>query len=140
MKGRLGDFITLSNNKIIPFYSIEDVILKDTKNVMSCSVVNDCFNNIICHIELQPFRKKSDKHIYNGIISRLKDNFDDELINELFIRIRDNKESFPLDPSGKRSISTLKKIGIDDKTLSFNEFININTNDNNFHNQKILKK
>lgn len=140
MKGRLGDFITLSNNKIIPFYSIEDVILKDTKNVMSCSVVNDCFNNIICHIELQPFRKKSDKHIYNGIISRLKDNFDDELINKLFIRIRDNKESFPLDPSGKRSISTLKKIGIDDKTLSFNEFININTNDNNFHNQKILKK
>lgn len=38
--------------------------------------------------------------------------------------MRDNIESFPLDPSGKRSLSALSKTGIDDKTIQYDEFKN----------------
>ena len=40
----------------------------------------------------------------------------------IFIRIRSNKNSFPLDPSGKRSISQLKESGIDKYTYPFDYF------------------
>ena len=100
---------------------IEDTILKDTKNIMSCSVVNEKNGNLICHVEFQPFKKTSDKSIIKSIISRIENEYSDEIKNKLFFRLRDNIESFPLDPSGKRRLSTLRRVGIDEKTLSFEE-------------------
>ena len=88
---------------------------------MSCSVV-PVGDHLVCHIELQPFRKKSDKEALKGIINRIESNFSKELRDKIFIRVRDNIESFPLDPSGKRSISTLTQLGIDNKTLLYSEF------------------
>ena len=121
MKGRMGNYLKLSDGSEVPYYVIEDVVLKDTKNVMSCSVV-PVGDHLVCHIELQPFRKKSDKEALKGIINRIESNFSKELRDKIFIRVRDNIESFPLDPSGKRSISTLTQLGIDNKTLLYSEF------------------
>ncbi len=124
MKGRMDSFLKLTNGEIIPYYLIEDCILCDTKNVLSCSVIKTNDNNLICHIELQPYRKKSTRQIIKSITERLKTKFSKEVIDNLFYRIRDNIESFPLDPSGKRSVSTLKRIGIDEKTHMFNRLEN----------------
>lgn len=57
MKGRMNSYLTLSDGSKVPYYLIEDSVLKDTKNVMSCSTVNDEENNLICHIEFQPHKK-----------------------------------------------------------------------------------
>ena len=124
MKGRMGNYIKLSNGENVPYYLIEDSILLDTKNVMSCSVVNTLDDNLVCHIELQPYKQKSEKQILKGIISRINNSFNHEIKNRLYFRIRNNEESFPLDPSGKRSLSTLINTGIDEKTLSFSELEN----------------
>ena len=121
MKGRMNSYLTLSDGSKVPYYLIEDSVLKDTKNVMSCSTVNDEENNLICHIEFQPHKKKSEETARKSVIERIDSDFNDEVKDKLYIRFRDNKESFPLDPSGKRSISTLKKVGIDEKTISFND-------------------
>lgn len=135
MKGRMGSYVTLSNGAKIPYYSIEDIILLDTKNVMSCSVVDTNEGALICHIELQPFKQKSEEECYKGIIGRIESSISEEIKEKLFIRLRNNVESFPLDPSGKRSLSTLKKIGIDEKTISYMEFKNSIEKGN----EKILK-
>ena len=124
MKGRMGSYITLSDGQKLPYYLIEDIILLDTKNVMSCSVVKEKDGNIVCHIELQPFKKKKEEECCKGIIGRIEKTLPEEIKNNLFIRMRDNIESFPLDPSGKRSLSTLSKTGIDDKTIQYDEFKN----------------
>ncbi len=121
MKGRMNSYLTLSDGSKVPYYLIEDSVLKDTKNVMSCSTVNDEENNLICHIEFQPHKKKSEDAARKSVIERIDSDFNDEVKDKLYIRFRDNKESFPLDPSGKRSTSTLKRVGIDEKTISFND-------------------
>ena len=137
MKGRMNSDLHLANGRKIPYYMIEDCILADTKNVMSCSLVNTIDNNLICHIELQPYKQKSEEYIVKGIIERLENNFTYDVNNQLYFRLRDNCESFPLDPSGKRSLSTLRKIGIDDKTLSFDELKNFNKKEN--YNKNLVK-
>lgn len=121
MKGRMNSYLTLSDGSKVPYYLIEDSVLKDTKNVMSCSTVNDEENNLICHIEFQPHKNKSEDAARKSVIERIDSDFNDEVKDKLYIRFRDNKESFPLDPSGKRSTSTLKRVGIDEKTISFND-------------------
>lgn len=122
MKGRMGSYEVLKDGSKMPHYSIEDIVLADTKNVMSCSVIKSEDDHLVCHIELQPFKQKSKEECFKGIIGRINSNVPDEIKDKLFIRIRDNIESFPLDPSGKRSISTLKRIGLDEKTLSYKDF------------------
>ncbi len=136
MKGRMNSYLTLSDGSKVPYYLIEDSVLKDTKNVMSCSTVNDEENNLICHIEFQPHKKKSEDAARKSVIERIDSDFNDEVKDKLYIRFRDNKESFPLDPSGKRSISTLKKVGIDEKTISFNDLKKKNLKED----AKMLKK
>ena len=132
MKGRMGSYEVLKDGSKIPHYSIEDIVLADTKNVMSCSVIKSEDDHLVCHIELQPFKQKSTKECFKGIIGRINSNVPDEIKDKLFIRIRDNTESFPLDPSGKRSISTLKRIGLDEKTVPDKDFEKniFNNNDN----------
>lgn len=121
MKGRMNNYFQLSNGQRIPYYIIEDCISIDTKNIMSCSVVNDDEGHLISHIEFQPYKQASKDNIMKGIISRIDKSFSNELKNVLFIRVRDFSESFPLDPSGKRSLSTLSSNGIDEITVSYKE-------------------
>lgn len=120
MKGRMRDNITLSTGEIFPLYLLEDAILKDTKNIMSCSVVN-IGEEYVCHIELQPNTQKSYDAIIKSMIGRLKLSAPEEILDKIMLRNRDIVESYPLDPSGKRSLSTLINNGIDEKCESFRE-------------------
>ncbi len=143
MKGRMGSKMLLSDGTELPYYVIEDSILSDTKNVMSCSVVNTKDDDLVCHIELQPYRQKAESLILESIINRIENQFPTEVKDKLYFRFRDMVESFPLDPSGKRSISTLKMIGIDDKTVSFNELRSIylpKVESESISKAKVLKK
>ena len=113
MKGRMGNDLKFHDHlPSIPYYEIEDIVLKDTKNVMSCTVVKpDCATYLVCYIEFQPFRQQSVENIAKSILERLNDNlpYSVLVLNQLQFCIRNNEESFPLDPSGKRSISTLTR-------------------------------
>lgn len=125
MKGRMGNNIVLTSGQIVPFYTIEDIILLDTKNIMSCSVVMDNNNDLICHIELQPFQQNNNINILLSLIRRLQSKLDKELLAKLYFRFHTNSEFFDLDPSGKRSISTLIRNGKDEKTFSYSDMCSI---------------
>ena len=115
MKGRLKDFIQLSDGTEYPLYKIEDAILLDTKNIMSCSVVSTMDNAkkvYVAHIEFQPITKQSEEKIMASVKQRLNDFVPTEVLNNLFIRIRSNEESFPLAPSGKRNTNELVLEGL----------------------------
>ena len=122
MKGRMTDNIFLSNGEKFPLYKIEDVVLKDTKNVMSCTVVDINNHDLVCHIELQPLTKTNKKKIYKSIADRMIKYLPIEVLDITYIKIRNNEDSFPIDPSGKRSISMLKDEGIDNNTQPFSYF------------------
>lgn len=113
MKGRMGSFLDVGHNiPPIPYYVIEDIILKDTKNIMSCTVVKpDLATYLICNIEFQPFRQQSIERIAKSILARLESSLPYYIVvmNQLRFKIINNEESFPLDPSGKRSISSLTR-------------------------------
>lgn len=120
MKGRMNDNIALSDGTQIPLYRIEDVILADSKNIMSCSVIrkNEMF---ICHIELQPISKLKKQEVLSNMCFRLTNDIPTEIATKILIKTHDSSESFPLDPSGKRSISTLRTTPIDKTYLKLDE-------------------
>lgn len=116
MKGRVGNEIILSNQKKVPLFLIADEILKDTKNILSCEVVL-IDDKIVAHIEFQPNCKKNQENINKvlyGIYCRCMNNFDGEVINKIYFKIRDNQESFPLTGCGKRNNLQLISEGFND--------------------------
>ena len=118
MKGRMGSNIYLPSGEKIPMYEIEDVIAKDTKNIMSTSLVkisDDCY---ICHFELLPYAKFNSEKVIRSIIGRLENSFPSELLEMLYLRERNFDESFPIAPSGKRDNNKLIEEGYTDKCIS----------------------
>lgn len=144
MKGRMNDFFALPNGEKIPFYQVEDTVLSDTKNIMSCSVVRPVDEDaLVCHVEMQPLRQNSNEHVIQGIVGRIESIFPQELQEQLYIRFRSNEESFPLDPSGKRSTSTLRREGVDEYCIPFSELsatFSQNSKDNQTSINKKLQK
>lgn len=118
MKSRPTDVFTLWDGTKVPFYIVEDIILSDTKNIMSCSLVKSNDGHYVCHIETQPSSKKSKFDILNSCVKRLDKKVSGEIVNNIVFRLRDFDESFPLDPSGKRSIKTLKAEKTDERSIS----------------------
>lgn len=125
MKGRLDSNIYTTDGIKIPYYLIEDIIGKDTKNVMSTTLIKTTDDNYICHIELQPEKKSSYENIINGIMQRLKNNIPEEILKVLYIKVR---ESFYLAPSGKRDSSSLMNEGLTTDCISCKECLELNDN------------
>ena len=125
MKGRLNSNIYTTDGIKIPYYLIEDIIGKDTKNVMSTTLIKTTDDNYICHIELQPEKKSSYENIINGIMQRLKNNIPEEILKVLYIKVR---ESFYLAPSGKRDSSSLVNEGLTTDCISCKEYLKLNDN------------
>ena len=108
IKGRIN------SKEIIPSFVLSDIILKDTKNILSCETVNiESTNTYVAHIELQPDAKKGSEYILNSIYGRCSEILDKYNI-QLYVRVRDFNESYPLTASGKRDVKKLKAAGIDD--------------------------
>lgn len=131
MKGRMGSNIYSSNGQKIPYYLIEDEISKDTKNIMSCSLVKVVENDVyyyVCHIELQPNAKLAEEKVIESAIMRLNKILPQDILNILYLRVRSFEESFPLAPSGKRNTTALIEEGITEKCIDVSKYINKHTN------------
>ncbi len=116
IKGRLDDAFVV-NGRTIPLFEIEDVVLKDTKNVMSTTAVrvNDdkMGESIVIHVEFSPVMISGFAKALDSINARLKKEFPKELLDKMYIRVHSNVESFPIAPSGKRNRGALIDEGLD---------------------------
>ena len=122
MKGRIP-----KNKTDIPEFLISDIILQNSKLVMSCEVVSieeNEKNIYIAHI--MPHLNKTTQAHYNKIISKinsqLKNKFGNTLNDKLYIRFRNPQTSFPLTNSAKRNTRFLREEGIS-KAIPLNELL-----------------
>lgn len=124
MKGRLKDKIKLQNGEIIPYYMIEDIILLDTKNIMSCSFVQNYEGYYVCNLEIQPTSQNSINKILKSCVERLNNSIPTQILDNIYFRIRSFEESFPLAPSGKRNTAELINETVDEKCIPYISFNN----------------
>ncbi len=116
VKGRMNSNISLKTlNMEIPKHIIEDLVCKDTKNILSCSVSScevegEPYN--VINIEFQPDRKKPAEVVLRGVINRFKSKYGYDISDDFRFRVMSYEDSFPLSPSGKRSIRALEDMGI----------------------------
>lgn len=111
VKGRAEDYILCDNGIKIPCFAIDDVVCKDTKNVLSCSTVVvkvDGRDIPVINVELSPLKQKSDIKVLEAIKKRIEQNFSYYILDNAMIRIIDNDNSYPLHGSGKRNLQKLK--------------------------------
>ena len=117
IKGRLKDHIIIEDDEgnlvEYPLFLIDDIVAADTKNILSSSVIKTEVGGdevIVIHIEPQVDAVIKDKDkLMQSICSRLEGKIPTYLKKRIFIRFRSNDESFPIDPSGKRSIRRLQE-------------------------------
>lgn len=126
MKGRMSDNIYMEDGTKIPFYKVEDAISCDTKNILSCSVIKvPETDEYVCHFEMQPNSKKSSEETTLSCAKRIEKVLPPEMLSKVYMRQHSFEESFPLDPSGKRSITTLKNNGVDEKCKSVADILQV---------------
>ncbi len=115
MKGRIP-----AKEETIPPFLIADVVLKDTKNILSCEVIEDENTGYyIVHLEMQP-DKNSDIQIKNAIIGaeqRCIKHFGSDFASRIVYRLHSFDEAFELTGCGKRNNQALKAEGFSDKCL-----------------------
>lgn len=105
MKGRIP-----TKKEAIPTFLIADVILKDTKSILSCEVVEN-EGLYVVHIELQPKVKNVKKALYSAE-QRCINQFGEDFASLLVYRMHSFEESFELTGCGKRNIHALNAEGI----------------------------
>ena len=139
MKGRMGSDIYSVNGEKIPYYYIEDIVLEDTKNILSCSLIKPDADNeeYVCHIELQPNARYSVEMALESCANRLTSKIPKDILDKIYFRVRDFNESFSIAPSGKRDYGSLIEEGITDQCLPVLKFV-----DSAYHKEteKVLKK
>ena len=124
MLGRPRDVILLSDSSKLPYFALENEVLKDTKNIMSCSLVHiPDSDQYVCHMEMQPTSSQSDEKILKSCAERLQNKIPDEVLDQLFFRVRSFEESFPAAPSGKRDTKKLIAEGITDQCIPCRELL-----------------
>lgn len=116
VKGRIGSKLISSDGKMIAPYLIEDVVEKDTKNILSCVVTHDIRNNTcipIINVEFQPKKRKNDLSILKSINDRCSAMLPDEIMDNVVYRVFSTEQSFPLTGSGKRNSLAITNMGLD---------------------------
>jgi len=110
MKGRMSE-----DKSIIPEFLINDEIQKDTKNILSSSVVSveeDNIEKYVAYIEIQPNSKKTIENIIRSTIKRCQNRFGQDFANILYISIVTEEKPFPLTGCLKRDNNALRNNGI----------------------------
>lgn len=125
MKGRFDDFTYLQDGTEFPYYHIEECVAVDTKNIMSCCVVKNPNNDIVCHIEPQYDAPKSIDKIIFSAAQRLSKSIPEEILNRICFRVRSNEESFGMAPSGKRNHYALTNETDYDKLIPFEDALKL---------------
>ncbi len=108
MKGREKDFVILKDGTFFPIFKIEESISKDTKNIMSCTVIKTDDNVYVCHIEKQPNSSKRIEDVLSSCALRLEKEIPEEIFNKIYFRVRSYEEGFPISKSGKRDFNSLR--------------------------------
>ena len=112
MKGRIP-----TSKETLPPFMIADTILKDTKNILSCEVIEDEETGYyIAHVELQPGKENMEKTIISANNRCIKQ-FGEDFTSRLVYRIHSFDEAFELTGCGKRNNQALKREGITDKCV-----------------------
>lgn len=115
IRGRKSDVIQLCTGEKFPLYKIEEAVFHGKAKVMSCTAVcvkEQNVSYVVVHVEPQPTVEVSKKKFIHQVAGSINSILPLELRTVLFIRYRDNVESFPIAPSGKRDILSLIREGI----------------------------
>lgn len=110
IRGRMSDVVQLRSGEKFPLYKIEEATYHSKSNIMSCTVVHiegEKGSYVVVHVEPQPAAIASKEDFLAQIALSLRPVLPEEMYDMLFIRYRDNVESFPIAPSGKRDIKAL---------------------------------
>ncbi len=138
MKGR-NEYLQTEYFKI-PLYKIDELVRKDTKNILTANTVeiNDDVigKNYVIHVEFSPLSHKSKHEILKGIVYRIAKSYPECILEKLYIRVRSYGESFPVAPSGKRDLNALREEGYTDKCMSVINLYNNYKNQNKKKNKK----
>lgn len=137
VKGRVNAF-----DGRIPSYQIADEILKDTKRIMSCEVITiakeDNTKVYVAHLEPQMNTSFDEQKVLYSALIRCINKFGISIVNDLYFRVRDNKESFEVTATLKRSFLALLDEGISDKCISAIEVLDYNKQKDEQENINVL--
>ncbi len=131
MKGR-NEYLIVDDLRI-PLYELNEIIRKDTKNILTANVVeiNDevIGKNWVIHVEFMPTTRKNKHSILKSLVMRLASIYPQCVLEKLYIRVRGFGESFPVAPSGKRDLNALRREGYTEKCMSvinlYNNYLNV---------------
>lgn len=142
VKGRISN-----RDGNIPNYKIANEILKDTKKIMSCEVVtvNDNGNvKYVAHIEPQINVSFDENTVLYSALNRCVKAFGADVLDKLYFRVRNNKESFVISPTLKRSFLALIEEGISNKCVLardiYNSYEDLKNNKDKKEMKRILTK
>ena len=97
-------------------YLIDDIICKDTKNILSSSTVEDN-GKLVCTIQFQPLGSINKDKTIKSMYERLHNRFHEYVVNSIYVRILPTRMSYKTANSGKRSITALEQMGMIDTEL-----------------------
>ena len=115
-KDRVGTEMLLSNGNMILPSQISDVVLKDSKNILSCVVT--CVHTVngdipVINYELSPFKINSRTKTLTSMHERIKQKLAPILgDSDILFREFRNEKSFPLNGSGKRDVVAIQNMGL----------------------------
>lgn len=110
MAGRLHDDFILGDIKI-PVFKFEDVVQKDTKNILAAhAFFYEESNELVIFVEQSPFSKENFKALEESIYNRLNKVFNKEVMDNVIIKQVDPSLGVPLAPSGKADRNALKAL------------------------------
>lgn len=115
VKGRKEDVIKIDNQQSYPVFMIDDIVEKDTKNILSCSTVCVKTENgdvPVVNIQFSPLMKKGMKEVLLSLDGRLKKMLPTNVYDRLVIRVFNSNVSLPTIGAGKRSIPALQSMGL----------------------------
>ena len=116
VKGRKEDVISLDNGISVPLYYIDEIVCKDSKNILSCTTVKcetESGSVPVINVEFYPGIKKDKGLIIKSLMERCYRHLPEEICDLIKIRIIDYDKSYPLNGSGKRSAAHLKEMQLD---------------------------
>ncbi len=122
IKGRIGE-----NDPKVKTFEIADAILRDTKNIMSCEVVevnNDPLNPVyVAHVEGQFYKDINLEETLKASAYRIYNLFGEDILNSLYFRVHDKVEGFPSLFTAKRNLVELKEEGISEKCIPASNYV-----------------
>ena len=110
IKDRYTNKYKISDECKYPLFEITDAIACDSKNILMCETVFDApSDQIVINLEMQPDKKSRSIDVIKSADNRIRKKLPYEIYSRINYRVKNNEESFPMNPSGKRDVLELKE-------------------------------